>query len=529
MANHLKMAERETIVALHRQGWSKRRIARELGVDRGAVRRVLRQISQPSSGVAASPESSKALTCVEVLTGSAPAWAAKPPTPGQVLTGSERAGTVSGAARSKCDPFRQLIEQKIAAGLSAQRIFQDLQAEHGFEGKYHSVQRMARRLSAADELPFRRIEREPGAEAQADFGRGAPIIGLDGKRRHSHVLRVALSFSRKGYSEAFFKQGTESWLCGWENAFRAWGGVPRTLQIDNTKSAVKQADWYDPEIHPIVSAFCKHYGTVLLPIKIRTPRHNGKAEANVGYVKGNALKGRIFPTLCAENEHLAQWEERVADQRIHGTTKQQVRQLFEIEKSALLPLPAERFSFFHEEQRIVHRDGHIEVAKAYYSVPPEYMGHTVWARWDTRLVRILNSRFEQIALHVRNESGKFSTASQHLASRKIALVEQGATELLRRARRVGPQTGRWAEAVLKERSIEGVRVLVGLLSLLKRHSSGAVEHACELACAHSAFRLRALRALLKEPIKQEQFEFMQEHPLIRNLHDYGTLVGAHFN
>jgi hypothetical protein len=116
-----------------------------------------------------------------------------------------------------------------------------------------------------------------------------------------------------------------------------------------------------------------------------------------------------------------------------------------------------------------------------------------------------------------------------LASRKIALVERGATELLRRARLVGPQTGRWAEAVLNERAIEGVRVLVGLLGLVKQHSANAVEHACELACAHGAFRLRALRALLKTPHDQEQFEFMAEHPLIRNLKDYGTLVRVQFN
>jgi transposase len=179
------------------------------------------------------------------------------------------------------------------------------------------------------------------------------------------VLRVVLSFSRKGYSAAFFTQGTESWLGGWEDAFWEWGGVPKTLVIDNTKAAVKHADWYDPEIHPIITSFCKHYGTVLLPTKVRTPRHNGKAESNIGYVKGNGLKGRTFPTLLAENEHLAHWESGVADVRIHGTTKQQVRKLFEIEKSALLPLPKERFTFFHEGQRRVHCDGHVEVAKAY--------------------------------------------------------------------------------------------------------------------------------------------------------------------
>lgn len=520
MSNELSMAERATIAALLKQGWTKRRIARELGLHRDTVRRHARALES-----AVQPE---------VATGST----AKQATPAEVATGNEGVprqgkatafGPVPQLSRSSCDPYRQIIEEKISAGLTAQRIFQDLTAEHGYGGAYNAVKRFVRRLSASAELPFRRIECAPGAEAQSDFGRGAPLIGPDGQRRRSHVLRVALSFSRKGYSEAFFKQDTESWLTGWENAFRAWGGVPRILQIDNTRAAVNKADWYDPELHPIITSFCKHYGTVLMPIKVRTPRHNGKAESNVGYVKRNALKGRTFPTLLAENEHLMRWEKQIADLRIHGTTKKQVRRLFEIEKSALLPLPQERFLFFHEDLRIVHRDGHIEVAKAYYSVPPEYMGHTVWARWDSHVVRILNSRFEQIAMHARHEIGRFRTAPQHLASRKIALVEQGATELLRRAQLVGPQTGRWAEAVMKARSIEGVRVLAGLLSLVKRHSSGAVERACELACAHGAFRLKALRALLKEPVEQDEFRFMDEHPLIRNLHDYGTLVRVHFN
>jgi hypothetical protein len=57
----------------------------------------------------------------------------------------------------------------------------------------------------------------------------------------------------------------------------------------------------------------------------------------------------------------------------------------EIERAALAPLPIERFPCFQEAQRIVARDGHVEVAKAYYSVPPEYLGRKVWARWDARL------------------------------------------------------------------------------------------------------------------------------------------------
>jgi hypothetical protein len=71
----------------------------------------------------------------------------------------------------------------------------------------------------------------------------------------------------------------------------------------------------------------------------------------------------------------------------------------------------------------------VEVGKAYYSAPPEYLGHRVWARWDVRLVRIFNQRFEQIAVHVRHEQGRFSTHPQHLAPEKISGLERGAAYL----------------------------------------------------------------------------------------------------
>ena len=62
----------------------------------------------------------------------------------------------------------------------------------------------------------------------------------------------------------------------------------------------------------------------------------------------------------------------------------------------------------------MHRDGHIELAQAYYSVPPEYVGRKVWVRWEARLVRIYNLRMEQIALHTRHEPGKFATDAAHI-------------------------------------------------------------------------------------------------------------------
>jgi Mu transposase, C-terminal domain len=298
------------------------------------------------------------------------------------------------------------------------------------------------------------------------------------------------------------------------------------LVIDNLKAGVLHPDWFDPELNPKLRAFADYYGVAILPTRPGTPRHKGKIESGIAYVQNNALKGQVFASLDEQNRHLLQWETTVADLRIHGTIRQQVAKVFnEVERAALRPLPVARFPFFHEGQRMVHRDGHIEVAKAYYSVPPEYLARSVWVRWDERLVRVFNQRWEQIALHVKQEPGRFSTQGSHLASEKISGVERGATWLLGRVRLLGPQSSCWAEGVIQNRGIEGVRVLQGLLSLAKKHRCADLEKACALAAASGSYRLRTIRELLKrQAAKQEQFDFMHEHPLIRSLSEYAQLV-----
>lgn len=173
----------------------------------------------------------------------------------------------------------------------------------------------------------------------------------------------------------------------------SWEGLSKTVVVDNAKCVVLKADWHDPELHPKINEFCKHYGFALLPSRPATPRHKGKVERGVDYVQENALKGRSFESLAEQNAHLDHWEKSVADTRIHGTTKRHVGRAFEEdEKGRLQPLPKDRFPFFHEERRKVSRDGHIAVDRAYYSVPAEYPGHEVWVRWNQRTVLILNHR-----------------------------------------------------------------------------------------------------------------------------------------
>ena len=202
--NQLKMDIQHTISTLSRGGWSQRRIARELGIDRETVARY-RRLARHEEALkpAISPTGSK---------------------PGRV---------------SHCEPFESVIQVGLDAGLSAQRIYQDLVSEQQFTGSYDSVKRFVRQLGQANPLPFRRLETEPGQEAQVDFGQGAWVV-QDGRRRRPHVMRLVLSHSRKGYTEAFWQQTTENFMRGIENAFRHSGGaVASSSHFGGARSLVR--------------------------------------------------------------------------------------------------------------------------------------------------------------------------------------------------------------------------------------------------------------------------------------------------
>jgi len=493
----LKVNLQQSIRTLHKQGWSKRRIARELDLDRATVRKYLAGISDPATPQPGSGD----------------------PGPSKSPTSHTGSAILSGPA-SLCDPWREEIEQALERGLSIQRIYQDLVTERQFAGSYYAVRRFVLRRVGSQELPFRRMECAPGQELQVDFGQAAWVI-QDGKRRRPHLFRGVLSHSRKGYSEAVWRQTTESFIRCLENAFRSFGGVTVSVVIDNLKAGVIQADWFDPQLNPKLEEFARYYGTVILPTQPAMPRHKGKVEAGVKYAQNNAVAGRTFTSLAEQNLFLAEWERTLADTRIHGTTRQQVGKLFAAaEQPALRALPAMVFPVFEEARRTVHRDGYVEFRRAYYSAPPEYVGRPVWVRRETRLVRLYNTRREQIALHAEAEPGRFTTDPAHLHSRKRHRIERGADYLLDRCRLLGPQAGTWAEQMLAQRGPQGLRVMLGLLQLAEKHPVAELERVARAAAQHGAWRLRDLKRLLEQPANVVQLQFLEIHPLIRPLDAY---------
>ncbi len=173
------------IKPLQKAGYSERKIAEQLAVSRKAIRFHLRRTDSKD---------------IQALTGSALAKDTKAPTGSGF--GAVASSPAPALSASLAHGFRDVIVAKLDQGLTAQRIFQDLQIEYGFSAKYHSVRRYIAKLRETTELPFRRLECEPGTELQVDFGTAAKCRNAESKWIKTHVFRAVLSHSRKGYSEA---------------------------------------------------------------------------------------------------------------------------------------------------------------------------------------------------------------------------------------------------------------------------------------------------------------------------------------
>jgi hypothetical protein len=337
-----------------------------------------------------------------------------------------------------------------------------------------------------------------------------------------------LSHSRKGYTEAVLRQDTETFLRCLENAFRHFGGVSWTVNLDNLKAAVLKFDWADPQLNPKLSDFAGHYDTTILPCVPRTPEHKGKVENSIRYVRVSALAGRTFESLAELNQRLAHWEKTVADVRIHGTTKRQVAEVFAAEKPSLKPLPPSLFPCYREGRRSVHRDGHVEVEKAYYHVPPEYLRQEVWVRYDGREVRIFarqtDSTLKHIQTHRRLPAGQF-TNPRGIGGGQGSL-EANLNYWLNRACQLGTSCAQWARGVAANRGITAIRTLMGLVGLFDRQSPAALNRACAQATAKGTWRLRDVKALMECRATQTELKFEEHHPLIRNLSQYGIFIRA---
>lgn len=518
MGNVLDDQKQHDVRALGRLGWTLSRIAESTGVHRVTAGEYLRAAGIPVRG-RGRPREATAKPTISPPEVSTDSESSKPATTPSVST--DQAPTRAPSA-SACVPYREVIIEALARGRNAMAIWQDLVDDHGFTARYASVRRYVTQLRGTTPAEARVvIATTAGEEGQVDYGEGPMVRWPEtGKYRRTRLFVFTLAHSRKAVRLLTWRSSTQRWCELHEEAFRRLGGTVKVVVLDNLKEGVLTPDVYEPTLNPLFRDMLAHYGVVALPCRVGDPDRKGKVESGIGHTQKTPLQGQRFETLEAAQAYLDRWDAHWGDTRIHGTTKRQVAAMFAEERPALGPLPLEPFRYYQFGDRTVHLDGCVEVEAAFYGAPPGWIGRRVHVQWNALHVRLIDPTSRQLLReHLRAPRGWHRIEARDQPSRTPASTRT----LLARATSAGAAIGALCHQIQATGGAHGIRQILGVLALAKKHGIAVVEEAAQAALDIGVPTYRFLRKYVERrpPVP---LTLRQVDPLIRQLTLYRDLI-----
>jgi len=303
---------------------------------------------------------------------------------------------------------------------NADVVRQELAREKNITVSLRTVERAVapqrRELIAAARATVR-FETQPGEQLQIDFGERR--VEISGSAVKVYLFVATLGYSRRLHVRAYGHEKQDNWFDGMESAFRAFGGVPREVLLDNARALILHHDPATREVllHPRLHAFANHWRFRIRACAPYRARTKGKDERGVGYVKSNAIAGRCFASWSELEAHLETWTREVADVRVHGTTGEApIERFARDEAMALRPLAGTPpFISARDLLRRVGADCAVEVDGNAYSVPWRLIGERVRVTVGAGSVRVLHAGRE-VAVHaeLKGRHGRVTNDS-HLA------------------------------------------------------------------------------------------------------------------
>jgi transposase len=389
--------------------------------------------------------------------------------------------------------------------LKLRKIHTLLRRDHGLAASYDTLRRFAMEELGWRKKPttVRLAETEPGEIAQVDFGlMGTLVDATTGRVRRLWALVVTLVFSRYQFVWPSFDQTTEAVCAGLDAAWKFFGAMPRIVVPDNMKAMVLRADELGPTLVPAFLDYVQARGLFVDAARIKSPKDKARVENQVPYVRESCFDGESFTGLDDARAAAERWCRDVAGARIHGTTREVPKEVFEArEKPAMRRPPSTRFDVPHWTDAKVHPDHHVQVLRSLYSVPTRFVGSVVRVRADKAMVKIYSGT-ELVKMHARVAPGKRSTDPQDYPAGKDVAATRDVASLVASAKRCGAHVGIYAERLLAvPLPWTRMRLVYALLRLCKKFGDGRVEAICQSALAFDVVDVRRITRMLEEAQK----------------------------
>lgn len=492
----------ETLVAIRRralEGESRRDIAKGLGLDKKTVNAYAAKIAALGDLEALSFEG-----ILEALK-SLIAENQKPKPKSELL---EPLATEIGA----------LIKGDRSAGkdgMKPKTAWEVIRDRHGLEGvvSYETFKRYVRDRCLLGTMPRRaiRIETEPGAEVQVDYGKvGMRAHGA--KRRAVHAFCGLLSCSRLPFIQFGFSQDEVAFAQAVSDMFQAYGGSPRRINLDNLKAGVITPSTYDPTLNRTFAELCEHYGVIADPARVASPKDKGKVERFVQVARELYKKlDALYPEASLDELNRLAWAWCRDDygRRVHGTTGLAPAELFEEEeRPALRPLPPEPFVAARWCRAKVQPDQFIQHGRIYYGLPGRYIGKKVELRITPSTVTIYFEHRPVRKYAVAAGKRRYYLPDDFPAYAEPFAPGSYAAFLAAQGARYGAQAEAYLKAILADGGNLSARRARGCLNVIQEYaSSPGLSHVLGEALVRRVYRPEALKARFEDERHQVIIQF----------------------
>lgn len=510
------MSQIKQLLRLYKRGKGKKEIARSLGVSKNTVKSYLNKLEQAKMDI-------DSLLALED-----PVLEAKfhPGNPAYKDGRFEH-------LKSRLDYYVRELKR---TGVTQQLLWDEYIADYP-EGYSRSqfCFHLSQHLLASK--PSMVLQHKPGEKLYIDFA-GKKLSYIDphtGELIYCQVFVACLPYSDYNFSMAVASQSIGDFLYALGCCLEEFGGVPQVLVPDNLKAAIIKASPYEPDVNRAMEDFANHYGTTVIPARVRKPKDKALVENQVKLVYTRVyakLRNQQFFSLKMLNQAIKQ------KTREHNQTGMQQKpycrqqRFLADEKHLLKPLPDQPFELKYYRTLKVAKNNHIYLTKDkhYYSVPFAYIGVKVKVIY-TRTMVYIYAKGKQVAVHIRNYGmGRYSTNKEHLCSAHNHYLDRSPEYYIRKAKAASDELGELIQMVFKQdRHPEQLyRTCDGLLSLQRKTDTATFKKACLIALKNQVCSYKFITNIISNkmtdiPEEEKNNPALPEHKNIRGKAYYSQI------
>lgn len=427
------------------------------------------------------------------------------------------------AAGGHLPDWKHLHQELRRKGVTLQLLWQEYRQVHPAGYAYSRFCELYRNWRSGLDPVLRQVH-IPGEKLFVDWaGQTVPIHDPgDGSLSEAHLFVAVLGASNKTFVEAFANEQLPCWIAGHCHAYGFFGGVARITVPDNLKTGVLRPCRYEPLLHRTYQEMAEHYGTVIIPARIKKPRDKAKVETGVQISERQilaVLRDQRFFSVGALNQAIGPLLAKLNDQPFQKLEGSRNSGFEAHEKSQLLPLPATPFELAAWSKAKANIDYHVVVEHHYYSVPHQLIHQELDVRLSQATVELFHQN-KRVAAHPRSyQRGRSSTLEEHRPKAHQKYLQWTPGRIVEWAAKTGPNCAKAVEQILANRPHpeQGFRSCLGVIRLGKGAGLERLEAACARALHFGVCSYQSIKSILAGHLENQPLE--QEPGLASPSHD----------